>query len=69
MITVIIVRLAWQLTATALVALRYRLSKTSTRIPVESTIGGGVLIGWSGMRGIVTLAAALALPTGFPGAI
>jgi Na+/H+ antiporter len=65
-ITVIIVRLAWQLTATALVALRYRLSKTSTRIPVESTIGGGVLIGWSGMRGIVTLAAALALPTGFP---
>ena len=28
---------------------------------------GGVMIGWCGMRGIVTLAAALALPSGFPG--
>jgi CPA1 family monovalent cation:H+ antiporter len=27
---------------------------------------GGLLIGWSGMRGIVTLAAALALPENFP---
>ena len=67
MITVIIVRMAWQLTATALVAWRYRLSKTPARTrPVESTLGGGVLIGWSGMRGIVTLAAALALPAEFP---
>jgi monovalent cation/hydrogen antiporter len=66
-ITVIIVRMAWQLTATALAAWRYRWSKTATRTrPVESTLGGGVLIGWSGMRGIVTLAAALALPARFP---
>ena len=33
---------------------------------MESTAAGALLIGWSGMRGIVTLAAALALRTGFP---
>ncbi|MBP2302216.1 cation:proton antiporter [Azospirillum picis] len=31
------------------------------------TVKGGLVIGWSGMRGIVTLAAALALPADFPG--
>jgi Na+/H+ antiporter len=31
------------------------------------TFRGGVLVGWCGMRGLVTLAAALALPPGFPG--
>jgi len=30
------------------------------------TTGGAVVIGWCGMRGIVTLATALALPQGFP---
>jgi hypothetical protein len=30
------------------------------------TVGGGVAISWCGMRGIVTLAAALALPAAFP---
>ena len=66
-ITVIVVRLAWQLTVTMLVRLRYRLSRSSTATPpVESTTAGGLLIGWSGMRGIVSLAAALALPVDFP---
>jgi len=66
-ITVIVVRLAWQLAITTLVRLRYRFSKSSTITPpVESTMAGGLLIGWSGMRGIVSLAAALALPGGFP---
>ncbi|MHA6202969.1 cation:proton antiporter [Dyella soli] len=31
-----------------------------------SSAGGALAVGWSGMRGIVTLAAAMALPTGFP---
>ena len=31
------------------------------------TAQGGVVIAWCGMRGIVTVAAALALPSGFPG--
>jgi monovalent cation/hydrogen antiporter len=66
-ITVIVVRLAWQLTITTVVRLRYRFSKPPTAAPpVESTMAGGLLIGWSGMRGIVSLAAALALPAGFP---
>ena len=66
-VTVVTVRMAWQLTATAFVALRRRLSRAPAQaLPVESTIAGGVLIGWSGMRGIVSLAAALALPTAFP---
>src|SRR4051812_4741993 len=66
-ITVIVVRIAWQLTVTALVGLWYRLGGSPTRRPpVESTVAGGLLTGWSGMRGIVSLAAALALPARFP---
>jgi CPA1 family monovalent cation:H+ antiporter len=30
------------------------------------TLGGGIVMAWCGMRGIVTLAAAFALPEGFP---
>ena len=33
---------------------------------LRPTIGSGFIISWAGMRGIVTLAAALALPSGFP---
>jgi ribosomal protein S18 acetylase RimI-like enzyme len=32
----------------------------------KPTPGGALVVGWSGMRGIVTLAAALALPADFP---
>lgn len=66
-VTVILVRIVWQLTLTGVAALRSRLGRSTTRRrPVESTVAGGLLIGWSGMRGIVSLAAALALPAGFP---
>jgi NhaP-type Na+/H+ or K+/H+ antiporter len=30
------------------------------------TVEGGIVVSWCGMRGIVTLAAAYALPEGFP---
>ena len=33
---------------------------------LRPTVGSGLVISWAGMRGIVTLAAALALPEGFP---
>jgi CPA1 family monovalent cation:H+ antiporter len=33
---------------------------------LRPTIGSGLVISWSGMRGIVTLAAAMALPAAFP---
>ena len=66
-LTVIVVRMAWQLSVTAAVALRSRVQAARRRrLPVESTVAGGLLIGWSGMRGIVTLAGALALPPEFP---
>jgi CPA1 family monovalent cation:H+ antiporter len=64
-VTVIVVRIAWQLLLNAVVALRYRLARAG-RPPVEYSTVGGLLIGWSGMRGIVSLAAALGLPAGFP---
>ncbi|MCK8782910.1 sodium:proton antiporter [Roseomonas sp. NAR14] len=36
------------------------------RPQLRPTVGGGLLVAWSGMRGIVTLAAALALPENLP---
>ena len=33
---------------------------------LRPTVGSGLVIAWAGMRGIVTLAAALALPAAFP---
>jgi NhaP-type Na+/H+ or K+/H+ antiporter len=61
---VIVVRLAW--------VLFYGASHRLSRAPDDAlrswtgTLKSGVLVGWSGMRGIVTLAAALAVPEGFP---
>ena len=37
-----------------------------TRAMAVPTLKGGVVVSWCGMRGIVTLAAAFALPEGFP---
>ena len=33
---------------------------------LRPSVGSGLVISWAGMRGIVTLAAAIALPPGFP---
>jgi len=33
---------------------------------LRPTVGSGLVISWAGMRGIVSLAAAIALPVGFP---
>ena len=67
-VTVIVVRIAWQMFVTALPGIRYRLFPASARRQAleRTTMAGGLLIAWSGMRGIVSLAAALALPAGFP---
>jgi CPA1 family monovalent cation:H+ antiporter len=65
-VTAIGVRLGWQFGVTALVRLRDRMRRPLTRPAVETTMAGAMLIGWSGMRGIVSLAAALALPAAFP---
>ena len=67
LVTVIVVRLAWHMVFNA--ALRWqdrRLGFHPPRPMLRPTVGSGLVISWSGMRGIVTLAAALALPAGFP---
>jgi CPA1 family monovalent cation:H+ antiporter len=65
--TVIVVRIVWQLSITALGRLRHRLRRQSERRAGEApSVADGLIIAWSGMRGIVTLAAALALPVDFP---
>ena len=68
---VIVTRFAWVMSYNTAVRWKIRLFGTSERSSLlQPTAGGGVLIAWCGMRGIVTLAAALALPGGdhpFPG--
>jgi CPA1 family monovalent cation:H+ antiporter len=65
-VTVIVVRIVWVMTYGAAIAWRWRRQAPRPgRTP--PTIGSGILASWCGMRGIVTLAAALALPGGVPG--
>ena len=61
LVTVICVRLAWVLAYGA--AWRRRVRGTGRFAP---SVQGDVVVAWCGMRGIVTLAAAYALPAGFP---
>ena len=67
LVVVIAVRLVWALLY-ALTSGRNRPSGThSKQSPTAPLLAkSGLVIGWSGMRGIVTLAAALALPADFP---
>jgi CPA1 family monovalent cation:H+ antiporter len=60
--TVVLVRLLFVLTCGA----AGRLVATGTDTG-RGSLRGDLLIGWCGMRGLVTLAAAFALPVGFPG--
>ena len=68
LVTVIVARLAWVMTHYAVVKLLPRRAATDPPqpAPVSPTFKHAVAIGWSGMRGIVTLAAAMALPASFP---
>jgi len=65
---VIAVRLAWVMTYNSLVRLKnhyfgLHVARSSMAPP---TARSGLVVGWAGMRGIVTLAAALGLPADFP---
>jgi monovalent cation/hydrogen antiporter len=65
--TVVVVRVAWHMSFNA--AIRWRDRRFGFHPPrpmLRPTVGSGLVISWAGMRGIVTLAAALALPIGFP---
>ncbi|QND52182.1 sodium:proton antiporter [Phyllobacterium sp. 628] len=61
-VTVVLVRIAWVLTYNRLV--HYLLSSES-RIP-RPPLRMSLVVSWCGMRGLVTLATALALPAAFP---
>src|SRR3954468_24347430 len=65
--TVIIVRIAWAMAYNS--AIRLRIARRGFHPPrpmLRPSVGSGLVISWTGMRGIVTLGAALALPEGFP---
>jgi monovalent cation/hydrogen antiporter len=65
--TVIGVRIAWHMGFNAVLRWQHRrFGFHPPRPMLRPTVGSGLVISWAGMRGIVTLAAALALPAGFP---
>ncbi len=65
----ILVRILWVMPYNWVVRWKIRRFGTGFRRPMMiPTAGSGFLIAWCGMRGIVTLAAALALPDGSPDA-
>ena len=67
LLTVILVRIVWHMSFNAVIRWRdHRYGFNPPRPMLRATVGSGLVIAWSGMRGIVTLAAALALPAEFP---
>jgi CPA1 family monovalent cation:H+ antiporter len=64
-ITVILVRIVWVMSHNTIARLKLRHFDGGRGRPMTMpTVGGGLVISWCGMRGIVTLAAAMALPDG-----
>ena len=63
---VVAVRFVWAVAFDTALRLKDRLSRKPPTATHTPSIKGAMVIGWSGMRGIVTLAAALALPANFP---
>lgn len=67
LITIIVVRLLWVMIYRLIMILVTRLRLLSNSPAAEPpTLPGGLVVGWCGMRGLVTLATAFALPEGFP---
>jgi CPA1 family monovalent cation:H+ antiporter len=65
-VTVIVVRIAWVITYHAVLRWKIRrFGEGRGRRLMRPSAAGGMLIAWCGMRGIVTLATALALPADF----
>ncbi len=62
-VTVIVVRLAWVLFYNRVINFLAARGRTTQAVPTFAT---SLLAGWCGMRGLVTLATALALPIDFP---
>lgn len=65
--TVVVTRIVWVMGYNAFVRARVRRDGFHPPRPtLEPTKRSGFVVAWSGMRGIVTLAGAFALPQGFP---
>ena len=68
LLTVIVVRIAWVMTHNTIARWQIRRFGFRPRRPMQPpTVASGLVISWSGMRGIVSLAAALALPENLAG--
>ncbi len=61
---VVLSRFAWVLGTFLVLKARHRLRPQRRQAP---SIAAATVLSWAGMRGVVTLAAALSLPTGLPG--
>lgn len=68
LLTVIVVRIIWHMSFNAVIRWRDRRRGFHPPRPMmlRPTVGSGLVISWAGMRGILSLAAALALPPSFP---
>jgi monovalent cation/hydrogen antiporter len=67
LLTVIIVRVIWHMSFNATVRWRHRrVGFAPPRPMLRPTVASGLVISWAGMRGIVSLAAAIAIPETFP---
>jgi len=65
--TVIVVRIAWHMSFNTVMRWWQRRHGFHPPRPMlRPTAGSGIVISWAGMRGIVSLAAAMALPSAFP---
>src|SRR5438445_8208933 len=66
--TVIVVRIVYVMAYNTVARLKNRwFGVALTPGTAPPTVAGGLLVSWCGMRGLVTLATAFALPPGFPG--
>ena len=59
-------RFAWVMSFNALRRWRHDRGDAAARARPKPTLAGGVVVSWAGMRGIVTLAAAFAIPETLP---
>ena len=64
---VIVVRIAWLVVYRAIAATIRRWRPGLADRLASRNPGGAIVLGWSGMRGLITLATAFALPQQFPG--
>ena len=67
LLTVIVVRLVWHMSFNAVIRWRdRRYGFAPPRPMLQASRGSGLVISWAGLRGILSLAASLALPADFP---